>query len=404
MAGAELNRSLGFGLLVLYGLGTTVGAGIYALIGEIVSVAGQRAPWSFLVASVLAGLTAFSFAELSGRFPRAAGAALYVQNGLGVPSLARLVGLLVVVTGVVSSAALINGMTGYMQAFLDLPDAWLMIGVLVLLAAIAVWGIEESVWTAGVISVLEVGGLIWIILLSMGSTTWSEVNWHGFVPRADHTMPIIAGAVLSFYAYIGFEDMVEVAEEVKDVRRVLPRAIVATLLITSLVYVLLLSAVLMAVGPAFLANAEAPLADVYRHLTGGEGIVLGLIAIFAIVNGALIQIVMASRVIYGLASRGQLPGRLAYVHPRFKTPLFATLVVAALVLTLALLGHLSILAEVTSVVMLSVFSLINLSLWRLKGREPVAPGLFSIPRWVPLCGFLVCGYFVVHAVTDWIAR
>ena len=398
-----LRKSLGFGVLVLYGIGTTVGAGIYALVGEIVAVAGNLAPWSFLVASAMAGLTALSFAELSGRYPRAAGTALYVENGFGSVALARTVGLLVVLSGVVSSAALVNGMTGYAQVFVDAPVALIIVCVIVVLSLVALWGIEQSAWTAGVISVIEVGGLIWIASLSVNHTEWSSVSWADYLPDGSATLPILAGAVLSFYAYIGFEDMVEVAEEVRDVRRVLPRAILTTLVVTSVIYVLLLGAVLLAVGPDFLAGADAPLAAVHERLAGGQGWVLGVIALLAIVNGALIQIIMASRVVYGLASRGQLPSQLAYVHPRLRTPLVATLLVALVICVLALTGRLAVLAEMTSAIMLTVFALANLALWRIKSSQSVVEGVMHIPRWLPLLGFVVCSYFVVHTLIGWLA-
>ncbi len=397
----RLDRSLGFGLLLLYGVGTTVGAGIYALVGEIVAIAGWLAPWSFVVASLMAGLTAMSFAELSGRHPRAAGTALYVQEGLGSQALARLVGVLVILSGTVSSAALVNGMTGYVHTFLQVPDALLIPMVVLALAAIAVWGIEQSAWVAGMISVIEVGGLVWIILLSLSSTDLAAVDWMAFRPHGGAVLPVLAGAVLSFYAYIGFEDMVEVAEEVRDVRRTLPRAILATLVLTSLIYVLLLVAVLVAVGPEVLAGAAAPLVVVHGALTDGGGRLLGVIALLAIVNGALIQIVMASRVVYGLASRGQLPAVFAYVEPRLRTPVVATLAVAGAILVLALLGHLSGLAETTSVLMLTVFALANLALWRLKGRSTAPAGVWQVPRPLPLLGFVVCTWFVGHAISGW---
>jgi amino acid transporter len=292
-------------------------------------------------------------------------------------------------------------MTGYVHTFLQVPDALLIPMVVLALAAIAVWGIEQSAWVAGMISVIEVGGLVWIILLSLSSTDLAAVDWMAFRPHGGAVLPVLAGAVLSFYAYIGFEDMVEVAEEVRDVRRTLPRAILATLVLTSLIYVLLLVAVLVAVGPEVLAGAAAPLVVVHGALTDGGGRLLGVIALLAIVNGALIQIVMASRVVYGLASRGQLPAVFAYVEPRLRTPVVATLAVAGAILVLALLGHLSGLAETTSVLMLTVFALANLSLWRLKGRSTAPAGVWQVPRPLPLLGFVVCTWFVGHAISGW---
>ena len=198
--------------------------------------------------------------------------------------------------------------------------------------------------------------------------------------------------------------MVEVAEEVKHVRRILPRAIIITWIITSLLYVALLTSVLAAVGVEFLATSAAPLADVHRSLTGGEsgGTILGYVALLAIVNGALIQIIMASRVVYGLASRGRLPQVLSYVSAQFETPVVATCIVGLIVLTFALVGQLSGLAQITSMLMLLVFGLANLALVRLKLRGEGPEGEIRVPLFVPALGSLVCAFFVVRSAWDWL--
>ena len=397
----NLRRSLSLPQLVLYGIGTTIGAGIYALVGEISAVAGWLSPWSFLVASAMAALTALSFAELSSRFPRAAGAALYVEQGFGSQHLAMLVGCLVIACGVVSSAALMNGFAGYLTDFVRLGDAFVMTLGVIVLCGLAIWGIKQSAWAAAMISVVEVGGLIWVTTLSLGATELRSADWSRFLPSSSDALPILSGAILSFYAYIGFEDMVEVAEEVRDVRRTLPRAILITLVTTSVVYVVLLGSMLLAVGPEAIAASSAPLAYVHQLLTGSRSNVLGVIALFAIINGALIQIIMASRVIYGLASRGQLPAVLGRVSARWQTPALATLIVSAGVLTLALTGQLAGLAEATSLLMLLVFCLINLALWRVQGRAPAPEGAFKVPRFVPPIAFVVCAFFVVHGFSQW---
>ena len=177
-----LDRSLSLTQMVLYGLGTTVGAGIYALIGEIANVAGSLAPWSFLLAAMLAGFTALSFAQLSARFPRAAGAALYVERGLDSASLARLVGILVIFAGTVSSAALLNGFVGYLHAFLEVPRSVAITGAGLILIGIAAWGIAESVWIAGIISIVEVLGLLWITSLAGTAIEPASLDLTLYVP------------------------------------------------------------------------------------------------------------------------------------------------------------------------------------------------------------------------------
>jgi len=395
-----LKRTLSLPMMVLYGLGTTIGAGIYALVGEIASVAGYFAPISFLIASLMAGFTALSFAELCGRFPRAAGAALYVKQGFDSERLSTVVGLLVITAGLVSAAALVNGFVGYLHQFIGIERVIAIILVTVLLGGIAAWGIAESVTIASLITVIEIGGLLLVIAVSGEGLATFSARWTELIPSTDITSwgGVYLGAVLSFYAFIGFEDMVDVAEEVKEVKRNLPLAILLTLGITTLIYMLLVITAVLSLTPAELASSEAPIAQIYEHYTGEKAIVISIIGMFAIINGALIQMIMASRVLYGLSSRGQLPDLLGVVHHRTRTPIIATIVATVIVLTLALIGRLASLAEATSVIMLTIFSMVNLALWRIKRRDPHPVGIRIFPSWIPITGFLVSFAFVLSEV------
>lgn len=394
----RLQRALNLPLLVLYGLGTIVGAGIYALVGEIAGVAGYGAPLSFLIASIVAAFTACSFAELAARYPRAAGAALYVQQGFGINQLSLVVGLLVTLSGVVSAAALVNGFTGYLQEFVAVDRALAIIGVTVLLGAVAAWGISESVTVAATITLVEIGGLV--LVIAVGADVFATLPERGrdFLPGADIAVwsGVLVGVTLTFYAFIGFEDMVDVAEEVKDVRRTMPIAILLTLGISTLLYVSVMISALLTLTPQELAASTAPITTLYKTHTGSEPVLLGIIAMFAIINGALVQVVMASRVLYGLSSRGQLPARFSQVNARTRTPLVATALATIVVMGLALIGRLAGLATTTTVIMLTIFTGVNLSLWRIKGRESSAPGVLSFPRWMPMVGALLSAGFVIR--------
>jgi len=394
----ELKRVLNLPMLVLYGLGTTIGAGIYALVGEIAGVAGYGAPVSFLIASIVAGFTACSFAELAARYPRAAGAALYVENGFGIKQLSLIVGLLVILAGVVSAGAMINAFTGYLQEFIALDRTLAIVGISILLGAIAAWGIAQSVALAATITLIEVGGLVWVILTAGDAFATLPEHWEQFLPGADGSawIGVLVGVTLSFYAYIGFEDMVDVAEEVKDVRRTMPIGILLTLAISTLLYLILMTSALLTMTPQALAATDAPLSAIYEANTGSSSRLIGLIAILAIVNGALIQLVMASRVIYGLSSRGQLPGLFRHINPHTQTPLVATGLATIMLLGLALFGHLAGLAAATSIIMLVIFTGVNLSLWRIKGRESTPPDVLSFPRWMPMTGALLSAAFVLR--------
>lgn len=399
-----LKRTLSLPMMVLYGLGTTIGAGIYALVGEIASVAGYFAPASFFIASLLAGFTAISFAELCGRFPRAAGAALYVKQGFASERLSTIVGLLVITAGLVSASALVNGFVGYLHQFIGMERVIAIVLVTVLLGGIAAWGIAESVMIASLITVIEIVGLLLVISVSSEALSAFSDRWTELIPSTDITSwgGVYLGAVLSFYAFIGFEDMVDVAEEVKEVKRTLPLAILLTLGITTFIYMLLMVTAVLSLPPVELASSEAPLAQIYEFHTGEKAIVISIIGMFAIINGALIQMIMASRVMYGLSSRGQLPDLLGMVHHRTRTPLIATAVATIIVLILALIGRLASLAEATSVIMLTIFSIVNLALWRIKRRDPHPVDVRIFPTWIPIIGFFVSFAFVVGEVINFV--
>jgi amino acid transporter len=391
-----LKRGLSLPLITLYGLGTTIGAGIFVLVGRVVGVAGLHAPLAFLVAALLAAFTAFSFAELSARLPQSAGEAVYVQHGLGRRWLSVVVGLLVTAAGVISAATIARGAIGYIAEFVTLPG-WLTIIVLVLaLGVTAAWGIMESVTVAALLTLIEVGALLAVIAGGADSLAAVPDRLPELLPPVapGAWLGIGAGAVLAFYAFIGFEDMVNVAEEVKDVTRVLPTAIVLTLVGTTGLYLALSLVAVLAVPADDLAASGAPMALLFETTTGASSAVISLISIFAVLNGALVQIIMAARVLYGLAAQGWLPPLLGRVDQRTRTPLNATGLVVVLVLVLALALPLTTLAEVTAFCVLIVFALVNLALLRIKRREPLPLGIRAVPLWVPAAGFAVSALFV----------
>ena len=397
-----LKRTLSLPQLVLYGLGTTIGAGIYALVGEMAAISGYYAPVSFLLASVTAALTALSFAELSGRYPRCAGAALYVKEGFSSERLSIIVGLLVVAAGLVSSAAIVNGFTAYLGEFIVLDRFTAIIIVTLAIGALAAWGIAESVSIAAFVTVVEIAGLLLVIAVSYSGLAELPDRWQELVPATDSASwyGIYAGSLLAFYAFIGFEDMVEVAEETRHVRRNLPIGIMLTLAITTLLYMAIMVTAVMAMPPDKLAQSTVPLARLYEHYTGSNATIISIIGLFALINGALIQMIMASRVLYGMSSRNLLPAVLSIVNQRTQTPLVATALSTVAILTLAASGTLATLAEATSLIMLVVFSLVNLALLHVKRKHPEPEGLIVFPLIIPLMGFLVSAGFVVLEIVD----
>ncbi|MHA1564404.1 MAG: APC family permease, partial [Alphaproteobacteria bacterium] len=386
-----LKRTLSLPMITLYGLGTTIGGGIYVLVGTVAGRAGLYAPLSFVLAAILATFLALTFAELSSRFPKSAGEAVYVSEGLGLQSLATLVGILVVIAGTVSAAALSNGFSGYFRVFLAVPPWLAIVGIATVLGLLAAWGIGQAVALASIITVVEIGGL--------GLVIWAGADALATLPsRASELLPpfstvawggILSGSFLAFYAFIGFEDMVNVAEEVKNVRRNLPRAIVLTLGITTIIYFLVTLVAVLALPPDQLAASSAPLALVVSSQTGGSGRLISVIGIFAVLNGALIQIIMASRVLYGMAVQGWIPVYFGRINRRTGTPLQATFWATVMVAILALGFNVEILAQATTLAVILVAILVNASLWRLKRRGPPPAGTFVVPMFVPIAGFAV---------------
>lgn len=388
VGGPGLRRSLSLPLITFYGLGNILGAGIYVLVGKVVGHAGALAPLSFLLAALLAAVTAFSYAELSARFPLSAGEAVYVREGLGVPALAVVVGLLIICAGVVSAATVLRGFVGYLQVLVPVGPALVLPLMVAALGGLAAWGISQSVAIASLFTLVEVGGLVLVIGVGAPGLAGSDAVpvLAGDLGPPGAWTGVLVGAFLAFYAFIGFEDMVNVAEEVRDPERNMPRAILWAIGVSTTLYLAVSLVAITSVPLAELAASDAPLALIYATLTGREPLLITFIGMLAVVNGALIQMIMASRVLYGMAMRGWLPRAFGRIHPRTRTPLLATGLVAGIVLALALTGTTENLAKATSFALLLVFALANLALWRLKGRGPTVKSRFVVPRWVPALG------------------
>ena len=395
----QLRRVLNLPLLTLYGLGVTVGAGIYVLVGTTVAEAGTFAPVAFLIAACVVGFTAFSYAELSTRFPVSAGEAAYVDAGFGRQSLTLLVGALVAMAGIVSAAAVAIGAAGYLAFVTGLTVQFLTIAIVVTMGLIAWWGIMQSVLLAGLITLLEVAGLIFVVVWSIGLDAEPLISLSDTIPPliGPHWAGIAAASVLAFFAFVGFEDIANVAEEVKDPRHTLPRAIVATLLLATLLYIATTVAVLTAVPKDTLAQARAPLAMVFQTAPASIQIGFSALAVVATMNGVLIQTIMASRVIFGLADRGQLPKVLAHISPLTHTPTWATLAVTLIILILSQTLAIDALAARTSQIVLLVFVMVNLALLRIK-QQPVADtDFFRVPRFVPIAGIATSAFLLISS-------
>ncbi len=384
-----LKRRLTLPLLTLYGLGVTVGAGIYVLVGTTAAKAGFYAPVSFLLAAAVVAFTSFSYSEFGTRYPVSAGEAAYVRNGFNRPTMALIVGLMVTASGVISSAAIAIGAAAYLENIVPLSTVTLTVCVILGLGLVAAWGIFESVAIAALFTLIEIGGLCFVVYYGFSTNPDLLKDIGSLVPPFElgAWSSIVSAGLLAFFAFVGFEDIANVAEEVDNPRRNLPAAIILTLVVATILYLAVVSTVVLAVPMDELTASAAPLSLVFENAGEATWAAFTIIASVATINGVLIQMIMASRVLYGLASQGNLPAKLAYIHPVTHTPLVATALVVATILLCALFLPITQLAEATSLIVLSVFVLVNLALILLKLRgQPAGDHVFEVPLAVPVIG------------------
>jgi amino acid transporter len=384
-----LRQVLSLPWLVFYGVGVTIGAGIFALIGQIIGHAGDHAPWAFALAGIVAGFTAFSYAALSSAYPRAAGEAIYVKHGLGAQA-GRLVGYALIGTALLSAAVISRAFAGYLTSFSGLPEWAALLGVLIALAAVAVAGVKESVAFAALITALEVGTLLIVIAVGLPMALETGAFARILAPPLEAQLwsGVVAASFLAFFAFIGFQDIVNMAEETADASRVIPRAVILTLLISVVIYALAAAVAAAYPDRAGLVASKAPLALLFEGATGRPGTVIAAMASIAMVNGILVQIVMASRVLYGMAREAMAPAILGHVHPVRQTPAVAILVFTMFTAILALSLPLVRLAELASLAILLIFTLVNLSLF-LIGSRAGSPERLRRWRWPGLAGAVV---------------
>lgn len=390
----ELKRSIGLMQLVFYGLGVTIGAGIYVLIGEATAKAGIYAPSSFLLAALILAFSAGSFAEFSGRIPQSAGEAVYVEAGFGKSRLVTAVGGGIILSAIVAGAAISLGCAGYVAQLISLPQPLIVTMIIGLMGLLAAWGIKESITFAAALTIMEVLGLILII-------TAGFIHNPNLLARVPDVIPpltdgvaisgVFAASLIAFFAFIGFDDVVNIVEETYDPKKTMPLAIGITLIVVVILYFFISLVAIDAVSIDELAATKAPIGLLFERLTGFSPLGITIIAIAATMNGVVIQIIMASRVIYGLGKKDYLPKIFAKVNSVTRTPVNATIAITLLILILALLIPLEQLAEWTSQIILAVFTLVNLSLVRVKWRgDPPPEDIVIVPMVVPVLGAATC--------------
>jgi amino acid transporter len=392
-----LKKQLGTVQILLYGVGTMLGAGIYVLVGKVAGYSGSLAPLSFLLAGVLAGLTAYSYSLLSPRFPKSGGEIVYVKNAFNSKALATLVGWGVILTGFISAAAIIKGFVGYLDMFIALPDALVIIFSMVILSIIAIWGIGESLNIIGLITIIEVGGLIFVIAVAGVDIEQLTSNFSEMFVTAPgyDVFAVFQGAFLAFYAFVGFEDLANVAEEAKDPKKSMPVAIMGSLFIALFLYIAVAVVAVLSLPLNELVATNAPMADILAHKGQHYVYIISLISLVAVLNGVLAQVIMGSRVLYGLAGQSNALKWFYKVHAKYRTPLRATVVIALGIVVLAIFVPIVQLANATSYVIISVFTLVNLSQTILAYKDFGPRRCWISPKYlIPLIAAVLCVVFL----------
>jgi basic amino acid/polyamine antiporter, APA family len=401
-----LARTMGLGALTVYGVGDMLGAGIYGLIGKAAGLMGNAVWLAFVMAMLVALLTGLSYANIGSRYPRAAGAPYVVHRAYRAPFVSYLIGLGVAASGLTSMATGSRVIAGYLQALgVRWPTAVLVVLFLVLLSLVVFRGIRESTWMNLLCTSVEVTGLL--IVIAVGVRYWGSVDYLETPPAPEEGSAavglsvglLLQGAVLTFFSFIGFEDILNVAEEVKQPRRTLPLGLILALVIATAIYILVAITAVSVLPYRELGQSKAALVDVVRKAAPAfPPLVFTAIGVFAVANTALLNYVMGSRLLYGMSRQGLLPAWLGRVHPVRRTPHVAILVLLAIVLMLALTGDIRQLADATSLLLLGAFMVVNGALIVLKLRPDEPRGAFEVPLVVPAAGVLMCGVMVVGRV------
>ena len=390
----SLKRVIGRRVLLLFVVGDILGAGIYALVGKVAGYVGGALWLPFLVAFVLAALTATAYAELVGKYPQAAGAALYVNKAFNIPFVTFIVAFAVLMSGITSASAAARAFGGrYLAEFVTLPvivGAFIFLGLVTLVNFI---GISESVKVNVVLTVIEAFGLLVIIaigvyaLLSGQGEPARALEFH---PANGAFLGVLGGTALAFYALLGFEDSVNLAEESKDPQRDFPRALFGGLIVAAVIYVAVAFTATMLVDTKTLTSSTGPLLEVVK--VAGFAFppkLFALIALLAVGNTALINMLMASRLVYGMAREGIVPKVFAAVHPATSTPWVSIVFTVGIAAVLVATGDVGNLADTTVLLLLCVFTMVNVAVLILR-RDRVEHDHFRAPSWMPVLGALVC--------------
>ncbi|MEM0119930.1 MAG: amino acid permease [Thermoprotei archaeon] len=375
MQEGSLPRQLGLFQVVTYGIGNIVGAGIYVLVGASAGLAGTLLWLSFLIGAVIAAFTGLTYAELASMYPKAASEYIYLGRAYGSRPLSFITEWTMFITEIVASAAVSIGFAGYLSAILGTPLIPMAVTLLLILSLIALAGSKYWLRLNTLLSLIAVAGLVIVVVSGIGS-----IGKTHYEPPQGGMGGIIAAAELVFFAYIGFDNMSNIAEDTKNPERNIPRGLLIAVLVTTLLYVLVGVSATSLTSTSELASSDAPLALAVSKVLGSVGFYLvSFIALMTTLNTTQVLIIVSSRIIYGMAREGALPAVLGRVNKKTNTPIAAILLVFAIAVAFLPLSSASAIAKVTSFGSLIVFSLVNIALLHLRRTAPKIRRPFKAP-------------------------
>lgn len=372
---AELKRSLGVTECIFFGVGSILGAGIYTLIGKVAGWSGTMIWVPFLIASITAVLTAFSYAELSAMFPRAGGEYVYAKEAFGKKT-GIILGTIISLNGIVSGATVSIGFAGYFNQLLGTPVMIAAIGIIILLFLINVSGIKESSTINIVFTIIEAAGLFFIIYAAAGYV--GKVNYFE-LPDAG-LQSLMTASALAFFAYIGLEEIVKLAEETKQPEKNIPKALFASSAIVMIIYLLVAICAVSAVDYKQLQESKSPLADIAGNTFGNTGIIIiSIIALFSTSNTILSNMLGSSRVLLNMSKENKILNKLSYVSPKRKTPVSALILILIVMTGFALIGDIEIIARITTLLIFITFIAVNIAAIVLRIKKSKTKRPFRIP-------------------------
>jgi APA family basic amino acid/polyamine antiporter len=391
----RFNRVLGLPQVTASGVAIIIGAGIYVLLGPATQEAGSHVWMSFLLSSALCALTAFSYMELSSMFPKAGSEHEFARQAF--PRwIAATVGWSMAIALVVASATVALGFARYLQEFVQVDNRWAAIAVIALMSVVSTLGMERAVWVIVGLGLIEVGGLVWVCVVGL--------PFIGDVDLVDQPNlgGVFNGAALVFFAFIGFDEVITLAEETRDSHKTVPRALLLSLAISTVLYVSVAIVATSVLGVEALSNSTKPLADLILITNGrAAATAMALVALISTASTVLLALTSASRMLYGTARAGDLPSRFSVVYKR-RVPLFSLVVSAVAAMLLVLLGDISLLASATDVIIYAMFIVVNLVVLILRQTKPELHRPFAVKGHVqgvpvlPILGLVATLSMAIH--------